>query len=78
VRSLHSEERRVTVPPHTTAIPIRVANELVGQVVGKTIYCAWFRIESLGDGTYEMTVSRDSADVTLDHLEHGTLWEGPS
>jgi len=58
-------------------IPIRVAKQLTGSLVGQTIFCAWFRIDSLGDHTYQMTVSQDAGDITLNRLNGETLWEGP-
>lgn len=66
------------LPPHTTLFPIRVSDEMVPELVGKTIYCAWFRVESCGDGTYDMTVSQDRDDSALQRLDDGTLWENPA
>lgn len=54
---------------HVQLLPIRVAPELVGSIVGQTIYCAWFRIDQVDEHTYEMTVSQDAGDIVLNHLE---------
>lgn len=65
----------MTQPPHTTLLPVVCSNEIAEKVIGKPVYCDWFRIDSNSDGTYVITVSQGQGDAALNDLDHRTQWD---
>jgi len=56
-------------PAFTTVVPVLVADELVPEVVGRTIYCSFFRLERHDDGFYEITVAQEVDDRFMTEAE---------
>lgn len=57
------------VPPHTQAVTILVADELVPTVIGRPVFCSHFKLDRREDGFYELTVTQDVDDNFMDFAE---------
>jgi hypothetical protein len=58
-----------TKPPRTIAISILVADTMIGEVIGRPVYCSHFRIDQRDDGFYELTVTQGKGDADLNRMQ---------